>query len=301
MFASTTKQLSLVLFLIGLLCSSYGIGQKESSPNLVRRKRIAVASEIVLSSASIVGLNQLWYKDYPRSKFHFFNDNSQWLQMDKVGHFSSAYFLGSYNYDFLKWAGVAEDRALWYGGSSGLLYLTAIEILDGTSSEWGFSWGDQCANMLGTSLFIAQQKIWNEQRITLKFSYSNSGVAMFNESQLGRNFQQRLLKDYNAQTYWMSCNVHSFLASDAAFPRWLNVAIGYGASEMINAKMNVINVNNFQRTREFYFSFDADLNRIRWPKKWMRTTARILSIIKIPAPTIRVQSDGSVKLFALFF
>ena len=301
MFRKFTFSLRCALLIIASLRCANACAQKENAQASKYRKQIAISSEIGIASGSILGLNELWYKDYPRSRFHFFNDNSEWLQMDKVGHVASSYLLGSYSYDLLKWAGVKESRALWLGGSSGLLYLTAIEMLDAKSSQWGFSWGDQCANILGTSLFIAQQKFWNEQRITLKFSYSNSGVAKFNEAQLGRNFQQRLFKDYNAQTYWMSCNVHSFLASDAAFPRWLNVAIGYGASQMISAKTNTFDVNNFQRTREFYFSFDADLNRIRWPKKWMRTTARILSFIKIPAPTIRVQSDGSVKLFALFF
>jgi hypothetical protein len=124
---------------------------------------------------------------------------------------------------------------------------------------------------------------------------------MFNSDQLGRNFQQRLLKDYNGQTYWSSYNISSFLPSDAAFPKWMNIAIGYGATEMTSAKNIVNSVNNFQRTREFYLSFDADLNQIKWPRKWMKTTARILSFIKIPAPTFEMRSDGKVKMHALFF
>ena len=124
---------------------------------------------------------------------------------------------------------------------------------------------------------------------------------MFNSDQLGRNFQQRLLKDYNGQTYWTSYNISSFLASDAAFPRWMNVALGYGAYGMTSAKNVVNDVNNFQRTREFYLSFDADLNRVRWPRKWMKITAQILSFIKLPSPALKMQSDGKVKLYALHF
>jgi hypothetical protein len=148
---------------------------------------------------------------------------------------------------------------------------------------------------------MLQEKFWKEQRITMKFSFTNSGYAMFNSDQLGRNFQQRLLKDYNGQTYWTSYNISSFLASDAAFPKWMNIAIGYGATEMTTARINYYDVNNFNRTREFYLSFDADLNRLRWKKKWLKQTMKILSFIKIPAPTFEIRSDGKMKLHGLFF
>lgn len=254
-----------------------------------------------LAAGSLIGLNELWYKDYPRSSFQFINDNDQWLQMDKVGHAMTSYHLGKIGYESMQWSGFNENTSIYLGGSIGLIYLTGIEFLDGHSAQWGFSWGDQLANFLGTSSFIAQQKIWKEQRINLKFSYSNTPLAMLNPDQLGRNFQQRVLKDYNGQTYWASINISSFLASDAAFPRWMNVALGYGAYGMTSAKNVVNDVNNFQRTREFYLSFDADLNRVRWPRKWMKITAQILSFIKLPSPALKMQSDGKVKLYALHF
>lgn len=278
-------------------------GQKTETGEINYRKRkvtLGIVSAVGLG-ASYYGLNNLWYNDYPRSPLHSFNDNGEWLQMDKAGHFSSSYHLGKIGFETFQYCGFNYNTSLFLGGSSGLIFLTGIEILDGTSSQWGFSWGDQIANSSGTILFMLQEKFWKEQRITMKFSFSNSGYAMFNSDQLGRNFQQRLLKDYNGQTYWASYNISSFLASDAAFPKWMNIAIGYGATEMTTAKNIVNSVNNFQRTREFYLSFDADLNKIRWPRKWMKTTARILSFIKIPSPTFEMRSDGKVKMHALFF
>ena len=179
--------------------------------------------------------------------------------------------------------------------------MTSIELLDGRSAQWGFSWGDMIANTSGIFLFSAQDFLWNEQRITLKFSYTPSSFASYNEEVLGRNFQQRILKDYNAQTYWASFNVHKFLASGATFPRWLNIAIGYGATKMTSANFVVDDVNNFQREREFYFSFDADLERVQWKKKWMRRTAKVLSFIKIPGPTLEIREGGNLKLHGLFF
>jgi hypothetical protein len=55
---------------------------------------------------------------------------------------------------------------------------------------------------------------------------------------LGENFLQQTLKDYNGQTYWLSINVASFLSDDTRFPKWLNVAVGYGADGLIGGTEN---------------------------------------------------------------
>jgi len=277
------------------------LNAQSDSINFKLRKRIVTASSLSLVGGSYVILNELWYKDYPRSSFHSFNDNHEWLQMDKAGHGFSAYNLSGIATDAYHWSGIEKRRSALYGSSMGFLYLGCIELLDARSGQWGFSWGDMIANTSGSLLYLSQDLFWKEQRVTLKFSYSPTSFAMMNPDALGHNFQQRILKDYNGQTYWSSFNVNSFLASDAAFPRWLNIALGYGATKMIRAEMNEVDVNNFQHTREFYISFDADLNRVRWKKKWMRTTARILSFIKIPSPTFEIRSDGKMKMHGLFF
>ena len=288
------------LLLLCLVIAVSGWSQKEEICSPCRKNGV-IAASVVAVTGSYFLLDQLWYQDYPRSSFHFFNDNDEWLQMDKAGHAFSCYTIGKYAHDVFHWSGMNEKQSTWIGGSMGLIYMTGIEVLDGKSSQWGFSYGDMIANASGTILFIAQQNFWKEQRIILKFSYHETDFAMLNSDALGHNFQQRILKDYNGQTYWASFNVHSFLASDADFPRWMNVAFGYGATEMLHAEMNAFDVNNFQRKREFYFSFDADLDRVRWKRKWMKQTARILSFIKIPSPTLEVRSDGKVKMHGLFF
>lgn len=288
------------LHAITLLISAKSPAQK-TEPNFQRRKQIVATGIGTTLVGSYVLLNELWYKNYARTSFHFFNDNDEWLQMDKVGHAFSTYTIGKHAYDVFLWSGYSENQSTWLGGSLGLAYLTGVELLDAKSSAWGFSSGDMIANTCGSILFISQQKFWKEQRITFKFSYFPSDFSAYNPEALGHNFQQRVFKDYNAHTYWSSINVYSFLASDAAFPRWLNVAIGYGATEMTTAKNVVNDVNNFQRKREFYFSFDADLERVRWKKKWMKQMMKILSFIKIPGPTLEIRSDGNVKMHSLFF
>src|ERR1035437_5176023 len=87
-------------------------------------------------------LNQYWYKDYPRSAFHFFDDNGEWKQMDKCGHVFNSYKLSQLGYSMNRWTGVSENKSVWIGGSIGVAYMSIIEILDGFSKEWGFSYGD---------------------------------------------------------------------------------------------------------------------------------------------------------------
>lgn len=292
----------LLLIVCLLTIPMVSISSQVRDTTSVKTRKIVFASSIgTLAGGSLIGLNSIWYSQYDRTSLHSFNDNSQWLQVDKAGHAFTAYQLSWGINDLAQSAGWNKKQALWIGSGTSLAYLTAIEILDGKSAGWGFSWGDVISNAAGTSLFVTQQSIWNHQRIQLKFSYSHSEFAEVNPALLGRNFQQRIIKDYNAQTYWCSVNIHRFLASDAAFPRWMNIAFGYGATGMTRAEMNEFDVNNFRRGREYYFSFDADLNRVAWPKKWMKVTARVISFIKLPSPTIQVQSDGKVKMHALFF
>jgi uncharacterized protein YfiM (DUF2279 family) len=264
------------------------------------RKKIAYSTTLATAGVSYTLLNELWYKNYPRATLHSFNDNKEWLQVDKVGHAFTSYTLSRFLTDYYSWS-LQSGRDIWRGAATSMLYMTSIEILDGRSAQWGFSWGDMIANTSGVLLHTTQNIFWKEQRIVLKFSYTPSTFADVNEEVLGRNFQQRILKDYNAQTYWASINVSRFLATGATFPRWLNIAIGYGGTKMTSANFTVDAVNNFQREREFYFSFDADLERVRWKKKWMQRTAKVLSFIKIPGPTFEIRDNGKMKFHGLFF
>ena len=148
-----------------------------------QRKNILLISKGAAYTATLIGLNSLWYKDYPRSNFHFINDNREWLQMDKVGHMTSSYYMGVAGIEAYRWAGMNEEQAIWYGGLSGSFFLTAVEILDGFSAEWGASSGDLLANTLGSVLCISQEIYWNEQKIQLKYSYAKSFWANKNPEQ----------------------------------------------------------------------------------------------------------------------
>ncbi|MFN4027793.1 MULTISPECIES: DUF2279 domain-containing protein [Flavobacterium] len=267
------------------------------------RLKTLVITEATLGTAALVGLNQVWYADYPRSDFHFINDNAEWLQMDKAGHVFSAYHLGSFGANALKWSGANKKSQLLYGATLGLAFLTTVEVFDGYSANWGASLGDVVANVSGTALYVSQELLWKEQRIVPKFSFHTTPYAAARPEVLGSSLQEQILKDYNGQTYWLSFNIHSF-APKSKVPKWLNVAVGYGAEGMITGKeafVNTIFLPEQQRYRQFYLSLDIDLTKIETKSHFLKTILTICNTIKIPAPTFEIKGSGGTKWHLVYF
>lgn len=266
----------------------------------IPRLNTIVVSEASIGAITLLCLNQLWYADFERSKFHTINDNSAWLQMDKLGHVFTSYQLGKYGSHLLNWSGVSERDQLFYGATLGFSFLTAVEVLDGYSKEWGFSWGDILANGSGTGLYIGQELLWKEQRIALKYSFHQTKYAKQRPDKLGETYLEQTLKDYNGQTYWLSANLHSFF-KESKIPKWLNVAVGYGAEGMLTGTKDVDNqvLTSNERYRQYYLSFDLNLSKISTNSKLLRSILDVFNVIKIPFPTLEFNKKGTV--FHLFY
>ncbi|MEZ7499237.1 DUF2279 domain-containing protein [Flavobacterium sp. Arc3] len=267
------------------------------------RRNAVIITEAIVTSGALVGLNQLWYADYPKSKFHFINDNDEWLQMDKIGHMYSSYHLGRLGAEMLAWSGTTQKERLIYGAGIGFAFLTAVEVLDGFSSEWGASSGDIIANASGTALYVSQELLWNEQRITPKFSFHSAQYAQYRPNVLGSSVSEQILKDYNGQTYWLSANLYSF-SKGSKIPKWLNLAIGYGADGMITGNgenSGLFLTPKTERRRRFYLSFDVDLTKIQTKSHFLKTIFSVLNTLKIPAPTIEYSHREGFRGQILYF
>ena len=267
------------------------------------RRNTLICSEATVASIALIGLNQLWYADYPHSNLHSIDDNQEWLQMDKAGHLFSAYHLGTFGANALQWSGCTKKSQLLYGATLGLAFMTTVEVFDGYSSQWGFSWGDMAANTMGTSFFISQELLWKEQRVVPKFSFHTTSFSAVRPQVLGSSFTQQILKDYNGQTYWLSSNLHSFF-NHSKIPIWLNIAIGYGADGMISGTENFKDSDlypKYNRTRQFYFSLDADLTKIQTKSHILKTIFSVFNSIKIPAPTIEISKVTGFRFHYLYF
>jgi uncharacterized protein YfiM (DUF2279 family) len=225
-----------------LVLSIESLNAQNADTSSVSRKRLqrVVIAETSIYGATMLGLNQLWYKDYPREHFHFFNDNKEWLQIDKVGHSFSAYYLGLVGMEALHWSGVSKTKSTWIGGALGLVFLSSIEVFDGFSQGWGFSNGDMIANASGYLLAAGQQQLFNKQIAMLKVSFHPSPYAQARPNVLGSViFLNVFMKDYNGQTYWLSFAIADVFPVGEKFPPWLALAFGYGAKGMYGGFDNV--------------------------------------------------------------
>ena len=272
-----------------------------------------------------VGLYNSWYKDYPMSSFHFFNDWREWEQMDKAAHVFSGYFQAILTYKGARWTGLERNKSIWTGIAVSTLFQTTVEVMDGFSRDWGFSLPDVASNTVGIGMFAVQQKYWGEQRITLKESawpVKHSSQSLINASQgnnsislkeraddlFGSSLGERILKDYNAQTYWLSCNVDAFLPKGNKWPDWLNIAVGYGAQNMYGGFDNewqldgfTYNASDIKRYRQFYLALDADLTEIRTKNHFLKSILSVANIFKTPSPALEITSNGEFIFHFVYF
>jgi hypothetical protein len=269
-----------------------------SAKNRNLKKGIVIGSTGLYTLSSLSYLNFIWYKPYATSVFHFYNDNNEWCQMDKLGHVFTTYNSGRLIAQALRWSGFASKKSILIGEVYGTLYMTTIEVMDGFSKGWGFSWGDEAANVSGGMLFTAQQYFWNEQRIQFKFSFHQTTYPQYRPNELGANFTEQLIKDYNGQSYWLSVNAASFLKKGTKFPKWINLAFGYGAEGMISGMDNYYittatgTVIGQNRYRKLFLSLDIDFTKIKTKSGFLKTLFSVMNGIKVPFPALEFNNRG---------
>lgn len=326
MFIASVKshsRLSVVLtFLVSVVLApslthaqSQNAKEREYTTSEVKKNRLtwSLITGGVAYTATSITLYESWYKDFPQSGFHFYNDIEEWRGVDKTGHVFAGYFQTDWAYKGWKWTGLSDNSALWAGAATSLIAQTTIEVMDGFSTEWGFSIPDFAANILGTSSYVLQQRFWGEQRIRIKTSgslidyeerYGDQAFADRATALYGEGFLTRFLKDYNAQTTWLSVNLKSF-APRSKLPSWLNVAVGYGAENMFGGFTNyvpdLIIEPNTPRYSQILISLDADLSKIDVDTPFLRTLLDILNVIKVPFSTIEINTLGEVKFYGFYF
>ncbi len=275
-----------------------GLAQ-ESDSTQTRNKRLGAlaAGTAIVYGGSLLYLSNQWYSDFEKESFHFFNDAKQWKQVDKVGHIYGSFHLQSTSYEALKWAGVRDNRALLWSAVSSFAFMATIEVLDGFSSAYGASATDLAANAVGIGLYTGQRLLWNDIRLHPKFSFRRTSYSELRPEVLGSTLAEQILKDYNGQTYWLSVDLSAF-AGDG-FPKWLNLAVGYGADEMIYAT-DAANIEyGLDPYRQWYLGIDFDLTHIRSRSGFVNTALFFINMIRIPAPAVEF-SRKNVKFHWLY-
>ncbi|MGB6035837.1 MAG: DUF2279 domain-containing protein [Cryomorphaceae bacterium] len=282
--------------------------QENFPPDTLSRKRLNAVA--ISAGAAYVGsmtaLYGLWYSDYESTSFQFFDDSKQWLGMDKAGHALTAYQISRYGYGILRWTGLEKRKSMWWSSGVSLLFLTNVEVFDAYSKGWGFSWSDFAANVSGAGLFVGQELLWQEQRMMLKFSYSESGLAEYRPELLGSGTTEKIFKDYNGQTVWLSVSPGSFLKDQKIIPDWLCFSLGYSGQNMLGGSSNPdFNeggeaLPELNRYRQYYLSLDVDLTKIKTKSRFFNTFFSTFAILKVPAPTVEF-SQGQTQWHWLYF
>jgi len=249
-----------------------------------------VAGTAVLYALSTYLLRKTWYTR--RVPFHTFDDTGEWLQMDKVGHATTAYAIGRGEYELFRWSGVPDRPAALTGSALALLFQTTIEVFDGHSDGWGFSKGDVAANLAGTALFLGQQVGFGEQKVSLRYGFARSRYPPLRPELLGRSRVAQWLKDYNGQQYCLSVNLAATLPVGPAFPRWLNLDLGYSGSGMTGGSANppLYGADGrplvFRRVRQFYLAPDLDLAQLVPVGSTGHMLLGATQFIKLPTPSL---------------
>ena len=279
--------------LMVILCTS-AHGSEPADSTSINKKRLntVLIGTGAAYGAGLVVLSETWYREQGTTSFHFFNDNAQWNQVDKVGHFYSAYQLSRLGKQLFLWTNMSEKKSAIWGSVMSQALMIPLEINDGFAVEYGFSWGDIAANLLGSGFFLAQELSWHQQMIKAKFSFHRTAYAELRPEVLGNGFFEELIKDYNGHTYWFSFDIYAITQKSTKFPSWLNIALGYGAEGMVYAREHENNQNGYESYRQYYVGIDFDLSHIKTRSKFIKSVLFFADMIKLPAPALEFNKKG---------
>lgn len=267
--------------------------QRDSLFAGIERKTLLTYSLAAYSLASVYVEYQWWWKGNYRS-FRYGNDgflNNYSLGVDKVGHFYTSYFYFQSLYEFMQWGGFDEQTSMLTSIAIPAFYALSIELNDGFT-YFSFSGYDLTANMIGIGYGVLQRKFPVLNAFKFKWSYYPSGIIPLDDKFIIAN-------DYDGHIYWLSMDVNRLLPEQAKpyWPKFLNIAVGYGASNVShrNAWLGEISPKG-PKMRKFAVSLDYNLVSFPIEGEMTNVIRNIVDYFRFPAPGIR-QVGGSPNEF----
>lgn len=265
--------------------------KKNSEINFLRLSSIAgvmVAADL----AAYFYQRQVWYRE-ETTVFHtldFTEDWKKWQQMDKLGHFTDAYFTSDLAGKLYRWSGFSGSTSVWLGALSGWIWMLQIELSDAFMAEWGFSWGDMLTNTLGSGFYVLQQFNYDLLGgIHPKFSWHKSDAWS-----KGKYYREPggLIEDYEGMTFWITVNPHHYFPDSwrNSYPDWLaplGIAFGQSAKNIAG--------NPWGGYKEYFVGLDIDLRKIPVAddSDLFRFIKSEFNFLRLPLPTIRFSPSGT--------
>lgn len=182
---------------------------------------------IIAGSAAVMGAYgySSWWRDGFTSRFRAqreggFGRDTEFSGIDKLGHVYFAYLGTRALAPAFELAGNAPDSSRRLSAWTVWGAMGAVEILDGFSRKYRFSYEDLIANTLGTGMgyFLASNPQWDDV-FDFRMAYRQTPLSNFDPP-----------GDYAGQRYWLMVKADGIPAlRDVPVLRYLEVGVGYGA------------------------------------------------------------------------
>ncbi len=94
---------------------------------------------------------------------------------------------------------------------------------------------------------------------------------------------------------------------ESKLPKWLNIAVGYGADGMISGTSVAFTIMEGgcyaapHRNRQFYLGIDVDLRKIDTGKPFWNKVLKMASFIKIPAPAFGYDKNSGITFYPIYY
>ena len=266
---------ALVIIAVLLACISSMSAQHDSTRIDPLRVGIVAGATVGGFVAGHGMLNDLWWKG-ERVPFHIntSQDYTYALNADKYGHATFAYMASTVYGDLMRWCGLDSGSAAWWGFGVAMTYQTYIEVRDGFSRDYGFSWGDIGANTVGAVLPVVQHYVPSLRAIDLQISFWPSNAFR-------QGAYNAIIDDYTSTTHWLAMNVHDLAPRSVQqyLPPWIGVAIGHSVRNLDGRGGG---------EHVVVLSLDWQLHRIPNLPPWLRDIARVLHLYHLPAPAVQI-------------
>jgi Predicted periplasmic lipoprotein (DUF2279) len=239
-------------------------------PEFTGRKIVATSAIGGMLVTSLIWSYDTWWRDAGRP-FHFHSEN--WLDgpvlgIDKIGHFYTSYFYFHTFRNIMLWGGYEPSKSDLWATIASAFFALAIEVGDGITPRYGFDYQDIVFNFGGIGYGLLQSRIPFLKYFNFKWSY------VPNE---GYKFPVRFTDNYDAHTYWLTCDIDKLLPSsiEPYWPDFLQIAVGMGVDERVTK-------------REFVIGLDLNIESLFSTENedWL-LVEKTVNMFHIPAPAIK--------------
>jgi hypothetical protein len=274
-----SRQLAVFRCQLFLLSASSVFAQTDSTTH-TNYLLPAIAPAAIIGVALYNNYNDFW-KNSQKVPFHFSNDPPYAMHNDKLGH---AYYAAT-TADIVKLcyveAGMNRKTAAWIGFTSSLLAQTLVEIGDGfhgNTPYYGFSPGDEAADILGSSFSLAKEYIPAFSRFDYKIGFWPSDAYK-------EGAYHTIIDDDESQFFWMSYEIYRHLPE--GYPKWLNIAFGYGV-ENLQQVLFLPDRKSSIPGSQLFLGLDLHLKEIPIDGKAWQIIAGLLDHVRIPFPALQI-------------